>query len=231
MFVDLIRHGEQLLASVLSISLFSLQNEGDTLSENSGTEEPTALAAINTDFSDLIALAGPQSIDQILPHRPANQWLDGDALLTYETADVAKHADPLNSLLHAYRHALLKYERNNADVSVSQNKQHSVVLPEDPFMCFADKLSEGSLLEDLIGNQWQIDVMLNELDHFGADDLFMTEPRQEILCLLAPAEMSVSVQEEVAQLIRREHHMVSMDSHFHVADTAANPVNAQQVCA
>jgi hypothetical protein len=69
------------------------------------------------------------------------------------------------------------------------------------------------LLDDLLGSTRKIDALLDEMDAFGAKQVFAFDARRDVLTLLASARDAAHSRVRAAQLTRREHHLISVDSH------------------
>lgn len=191
-------------------------------------EEPATSAADPHDFSDLIALAGAfGNIERYHDHPDAS-----DPLSILDSAPGAvspdhllfadAHADPLVQLSEEYRQTMLHGGRDPLRELKDRRPETSRLrVPEDPFLDAPERFADGSLLDDLLGPRQSIDTVLDELDSFSADLLFAADERQEVLTLVAPQGLvKQHAAAPSAQLARREHHLISVDSHFPLADTA-----------
>jgi hypothetical protein len=202
----------------------------DTATAGPAVADDLPGAAPNLDFSDLIALAGPQTVLGMLHKGPADLhaigWSQADtdsrgAPAAANLEPALDNSDPLAALSLEYRRALLNHERDSSYDMAAAGKRRSGPLPEDPFALYADRLAHGSLQDDLLGVK-KIDSFISEMDHFGGDALFAEESPSEILRLLAPPGAAVQLLPPTGQLSQREHHLISMDSHFHISGTTTD---------
>ncbi|MET1531233.1 TagK domain-containing protein [Burkholderia sola] len=124
------------------------------------------------------------------------------------------NGDPLEALLAEYRRALVHRERSTAHaLKEIEPPQIAVPLPPDPFLD-TERYRAGSLLSDLLDARQQIDLVLGEMNPFLSDQFFVDDARHDVLHLLAPAQRRRPHFPSAALLARREHHLISVDSHF-----------------
>ncbi|MFC5472438.1 TagK domain-containing protein [Paraherbaspirillum soli] len=177
---------------------------------------------------DLIALAGPQSLRDLrqAPNADVREWrdtsFDRQAWSNDASGTTADASDPLAALWLEYRQALMHRERASAHDLSSSDRYRGSPVPDDPFAPYSERLSGGSLLEDLLGAQHLFGAVVAELDRFGDHTLFAEEPTTEILRLLAPPGAAIQPNPPAAQLAQREHHMISMDSHFQISSSTTD---------
>jgi hypothetical protein len=132
--------------------------------------------------------------------------------------------DALDALHAEYRTALIHRERDYGHaLRTIERAAVAAPLPEDPFLDLRGRYTRGSLLNDLLGDQQCIDTVLNGMDPFGEERIFAAHARHEVLALLAPRTRTHSQFARAAQLMRREHHLISVDSHFPALSSAAQP--------
>ncbi len=181
------------------------------------------------DFSDLIALARSDTNDGSRYDDPLTSTATPLVILDQEphtdTAPLftADTADPLVALHAEYRRALTHREHDYAhQLKTVEGMQTVVPAPEDPFLDIPGRYAQGSLLNDLLGDQQNIDTILDELDAFRADQLFINDERHEILLLLASEQKSNPYYSRTALLMRQEHHLVSMDSYLSMPTTTTD---------
>jgi len=188
------------------------------------------------DFSDLIALAGDYveegyGPEELLADREPLALLDHTAAAragTPSPSDSAEEADPLATLSAEYRRALLHGERSQAhDLKAEATARATARIPADPFLDAPERFAEGSLLDDLLGDKQNIDTVLAELDDFNGGQLFEQERSHEILALLAPRGLAGQHVTQTALLARQEHHLISVDSNFHLSG-ASQPLSESQ---
>ncbi len=219
--------------SASSIQLEDLGTAIDPLFTENLPDESTAPAAADpNDFSDLIALAGTLGqIDHYHDHPEV-----GDPLSILDGApgalppghglfDEGNEADPLTQLSEEYRQTMLHGGRDvPRELKDHRLDNPRLRAPEDPFLDAPERFAQGSLLDDLLGQRQNIDTVLKELDSFGADLLFARDERQEVLTLVAPPGLAAQhASAPSAQLARREHHLMSVDSPFPLAATTTTP--------
>jgi hypothetical protein len=191
---------------------------------------PTALATLAhpTDFSDLIALAGPLQLDEHYHDHPSGGRTPlpmlgrgaqgGTVPLSLEDGD---EADALATLTAEYQQALLHQKGGYSHElkNVATENAPITATPNDPFTDLQGRYAGGSLLEDLLGSNRNIDALLDSLDKFGAEQIFEADERHEILALLAPGGACGHLFPQPAQLARQEHHLISVDSHIPMVDS------------
>lgn len=230
---EIIRSAEAALPSQAGQSI-DPSDLGDTVdplfiagSDADAAEGPATPAADPNDFSDLIALAGAfANIERYHDHPEASDPLSildsapGAVSPDHLLFDEAR-ADPLVQLSEEYRQTMLHGGRDPLrelkDRRPETSRQRA---PEDPFLDAPERFANGSLLDDLLGPRQNIDTVLDELDSFGADLLFAADEREDVLALVAPQGLvRQHAAAPSAQLARREHHLISVDSHFPLADT------------
>ncbi|TKC89803.1 TagK domain-containing protein [Trinickia terrae] len=135
--------------------------------------------------------------------------------------DDEEEADPLAALTAEYKQTLLHRTRGSSHElkNVSTENAPIAAPPNDPFMDMLERHGEGSLLEDLLGSNRNIDAVLESLDKFGAEQIFEADERHEILSLLAPGNAPSQLFPQPAMLARQEHHLISVDSHIPMVDS------------
>lgn len=122
--------------------------------------------------------------------------------------------DPLMALSDEYQNVVLGFERAARPASVSQprlTRELTEVLPDN-----------GADLAVLINHAPGINTVLGALDSFNAEALFAAPAQAEILGLLAPALVNRR-KRGLAGLNQREHHTISIDSHFLLAGGTSMP--------
>ncbi len=204
------------IGNSIEIGLSRLVAEVDNTRETC-TTEPRQIA--DSSFAELLALEGQASYNAAFDAQTAPRAdIGSDARVGRLSASIANpDGDPLNTLADEYRDAV-QYGKRSAysnGPGHSRNIRNANV-HADPFESFANSLYAGSLSSDLLGNRQGIDSIIATLDHFGDGDLFKPEQPLEILELLAPAGIQLATRKSQADLALREHHMVSMDSAFHL---------------
>ncbi|MEX3636245.1 TagK domain-containing protein [Paraburkholderia sp. BR14427] len=170
------------------------------------------------DFGDLIALADENDDDPLPsrrePHPAEHGGHDGMAKLL--AADIDE-ADPLAALTLEYRDALLNQNSGNApEPKASAEAQSEPIIGSspDPFAELVDPSQMETSVFDLLTEGKNIDTLLDDLDSFGAEQVFEADQTHEILALLAPRGIPAHRASRTALLAREEHYLVSMDSHM-----------------
>ncbi|MBV8271915.1 MAG: TagK domain-containing protein [Cupriavidus sp.] len=133
------------------------------------------------------------------------------AIFTVDSLPDGEVMDELAVLAAEYRKALLDGGR---DYRRSKYVVGSVVdvMPSGEFPCDGSiKVPAGTLLGDLLGDK-SIDLVIEQLDPFGSDQLLAPAERYEILSLFAPRNLQRRKSRQAASLARQEHHISSMDS-------------------
>ena len=191
-------------------------------------ETPAAAPLSNpSDFSDLIGLAGLSVLDDRYQDGPTGERellpafgrlsTGGGLQLPAETDE----SDPLATLTSEYRQALLQHKRGYTHdlKNVAADKTSIATPPQDPFQDTSERYAEGSLMDDLLGSDRNIDALLESLDTFGAEQIFEADPQHEILALLAPGSVPDLLFPQTALLARQEHHLITVDSHFSMLES------------
>ncbi|MCC8402570.1 TagK domain-containing protein [Paraburkholderia sp. MMS20-SJTN17] len=175
------------------------------------------------EFSELIALAGEDDDDPLQlrrdPHAP--ERVEPDGLAKFLTAG-SDASDPLAALTLEYRQALLSQKSGDAHEprATSADRVESAILaPQDPFAELVDPSQTELSVSDLLTKGENIDTLLESLDSFDAGQIFKADQTQEILTLLAPRGVTSHRASRTPQLVREEHHLVSMDSHIAMPDS------------
>ncbi|WP_081103818.1 TagK domain-containing protein [Burkholderia anthina] len=138
------------------------------------------------------------------------------------------NGDPLDALLAEYRRALIHRERSAVHAMKEiEPPQIAVPLPPDPFLD-TERYRTGSLLSDLLDARQQIDRVLDGMNPFLSDELFVDDARHDVLHLLAPAQRPRPHFPTAALLARREHHLISVDSHFPMLTTFTDTSTTEQ---
>ena len=138
------------------------------------------------------------------------------------------NGDPLDALLAEYRRALIHRERSAVHAMKEiEQPQIAVPLPPDPFLD-TERYRTGSLLSDLLDARQQIDRVLDGMNPFLSDELFVDDARHDVLHLLAPAQRRRPHFPTAALLARREHHLISVDSHFPMLTTFTDTSTTEQ---
>ncbi|ACB65485.1 conserved hypothetical protein [Burkholderia ambifaria MC40-6] len=138
------------------------------------------------------------------------------------------NGDPLEALLAEYRRALIHRERSAAHAMKEiEPPQIAVPLPPDPFLD-TERYRTGSLLNDLLDTRQQIDLVLGDMNPFLSDQFFVDDARHDVLHLLAPTQRRRPHFPPAALLARREHHLVSVDSHFPMLTTFTDTSTTEQ---
>ncbi|WP_175923656.1 TagK domain-containing protein [Burkholderia latens] len=200
--------------------------------EQDGAPAPVNLIALGNalprsepaGFADLTALAGTQSngdtpltvLDEepLGAVAPVSPDLDSD--------------DPLDALLAEYRRALIHRGRSAAlALKEIEPAQIAVPLPPDPFLD-TERYRTGSLLNDLLDTRAQIDLVLGDMNPFLSEQFFVDDARHDVLQLLAPAQRRRPHFPAAALLARREHHLISVDSHFPMLTTFTDTSTTEQ---
>lgn len=204
---------------MIEVGLSRLRVDTDPAATRSFNEpSPSSdLAAQPDAFDDLIALAGPVAAYESASTPAVTGYPDRFACeippAVAQTRLTGIDEDPLTGLSVEYQRALRHYERDTQDHARADVQQRNPCLFEDPLDSKAMQ-RPGTLLDDLLQDKKNIDVVIAGLDQFGHATLFADEPFTEILGLLAPEGMVLPPQTSTARLTQREHHIVSMDSHF-----------------
>ncbi len=86
--------------------------------------------------------------------------------------------------------------------------------PPDPFEAPAAAPATRMLLEGLLPEATDIDSILADMNAFDESQLFAPPPAQDVLRLLADQAGASAPSRTIASLARREHHDLSIDSHF-----------------
>ncbi|MFM0068709.1 TagK domain-containing protein [Paraburkholderia aspalathi] len=127
-------------------------------------------------------------------------------------------ADLLAALHAEYQQAVTRQERASPGrLSAPAQAQITVPLPEDPFLARSGHFTRGTLLDELLGHACRVDTILGQMDPFDAETIFTEEAHHDVLLLLAPPHVRSSRVKQTTLLARREHHLVSADSHFTIA--------------
>ncbi|PCE31332.1 hypothetical protein BZL54_16440 [Burkholderia ubonensis subsp. mesacidophila] len=165
-------------------------------------------------FVDLTALAGAESDTERLA------VFDDEPLgVVAPVSPDTDSGDPLETLLAEYRRALIHRERDPAHaLKEIEPPQIAVPLPPDPFLD-SGRYWTGSLLSDLLDTRQRIDFVLEGMNPFLAEQLFVDDARHDVLHLLAPAQRQRPHFSSAALLARREHHLISVDSHLPMLNT------------
>ncbi|MGU3778268.1 TagK domain-containing protein [Burkholderia metallica] len=171
-------------------------------SEPGGFVDLTALAGAESNGGTPLAVLDDEPLGVVAPVSP-----DPD------------HGDPLDMLLAEYRQALIHRERLPTHaLKEIEPPQIAVPLPPDPLLD-TERYRTGSLLSDLLDARQQIDWVLDGMNPFLSEQLFVDDARHDVLRLLAPAQRQRPHFPSAALLARREHHLISVDSHFPMLST------------
>jgi hypothetical protein len=196
--------------------------------DSAAAEQPPAGTPItdSSDFSDLIALAGSTFLDDRYHDHPSGKHPALPALNSGHVGGApllldGDETDPLAALSTEYQQALLHHKRGYSHElkNVSDDNAPIVAPPNDPFLFASERDAEGSLLEDLLGSNRNIDTVLESLDAFGAGQIFESDEQHEILALLAPGGTQNPLFPQPALLTRQEHHLITVDSHLSMLDS------------
>ncbi|MEB0014298.1 TagK domain-containing protein [Glaciimonas sp. Gout2] len=177
-------------------------------------------------FSDLIVSNGS---NLELKQRPSFHstlrtpgWMinkEGAAAAILSQTGLGNPDDLLASLAAEYGRALLGHETDNTfDLAIHGVPSRSLA-PVDPFLDSSPDLLDGSLLQDLLGEDLAINTILSDLDQFNTEALFAEVEPQEILRLLAPGDTAILPDRKTGLLTQREHHMISLDSYLPILGT------------
>jgi hypothetical protein len=161
--------------------------------------------------------------DLVIPCLPY-EMLDSSELKTVDTSMKESPANPiLHELLNEYRQAL-----DTPQVSGNDHIWHKRLLQNDisssaSTVSLADlsgNIDPLTTLQDMISGPLHIDDIFNGLDSLREAELFHTEEPPEILHLFAPGWQQKSNHTYMPPaLTRKEHHAVSVDSHYHMSQS------------
>ncbi|WP_232431232.1 TagK domain-containing protein [Burkholderia ubonensis] len=172
-------------------------------SEPAGFADLAALACAGSDAGAALAVFDDEPLGLVAPVSPN-----------------ADDGDPLEKLLAEYRRALIHRERDYAhELKEIEQPQIAAPLPDDPFLDAPGRYRTGSLLSDLLDKRQKIDFVLDGMNPFLAEQLFVDDARHDVLLLLAPAHRQRPHFASAALLARHEHHLISVDSHFPMLNT------------
>jgi len=180
-------------------------------SEPAGFVDLTALSGTESNGDTPLTLLDEEPLGAISPVAPD---LDND--------------DPLDVLLAEYRQALIHRERAVTHaLKEMEPARIAVPLPPDPFLD-TERYRTGSLLNDLLDTRQQIDRVLSDMNPFQSEQFFVDDARHDVLHLLAPAQRRRPHFPPAALLARREHHLISVDSHFPMLTTFTDTSTTEQ---
>lgn len=180
-------------------------------SEPAAFADLTALSATRSDGETPLTVLDEEPLGAAAPVAPD---LDND--------------DPLDALLAEYRQALIRRERSATHaLKEIEPAQIAVPLPPDPFLD-TERYRTGSLLNDLLDTRQQIDLVLGDMNPFLSERIFGDDARHDVLHLLAPAQRRRPHFPAAALLARREHHLISVDSHFPMLTTFTDTSTTEQ---
>ncbi|MDF0606062.1 TagK domain-containing protein [Neisseriaceae bacterium TC5R-5] len=172
-------------------------------------------------LNDLVALAGSQSISDMLQEAEGNLTVlnDSDGFEKKEVSnnEFSDADNPLGKLADEYRRVLLNLDRGETYTFSSNTPKLTSPLPKNPFAQYAGS-KDGFLLDDLFDGKKMIDEFLSQLDDFGQERIFMPDEHVDVLEVLAPEGMVLKKIERAGQLTLHGHHQLSIDSHFTIKD-------------
>ncbi|WMD20261.1 TagK domain-containing protein [Achromobacter seleniivolatilans] len=124
--------------------------------------------------------------------------------------------DPLLSLATEFDQAILGTHQGLRPMHAAAPGLPSSTLPPppDPFEDASDRPTTRMLLEGLLPEATDIDSILGDMNEFNESQLFAPTPNQDVLRLLAEQSAAHLPEKNIASLARREHHDLSIDSHF-----------------
>ncbi|KAF3998071.1 TagK domain-containing protein [Glaciimonas immobilis] len=178
------------------------------------------------DLASLLALNGPALIPARKKYFGASEMISGRSAKEDCTGFASDRSpvkfdtdDPLAALSKEYLETLRGGSTNRSERTTVRQNYQMAPIPQDPFSGYEEAVCSGSLLNDLLGRSASINAVLSELNHFNGDAFFSDRQPHEILSLFAPDGAPIRLTPYTGQLSQREHHMISLDSHFQIAGT------------